>query len=79
MGVEHRRELNFYNKEAGTKARATDTGAGQWGSALAMACKFFDIDLEVWPGQPELSRSTFGSRNAFTTLGSKCWPAWDRM
>ena len=38
----------FYNKEAGTKAITTETGAGQWGSALAMACNFFDIDLEVY-------------------------------
>jgi tryptophan synthase beta chain len=38
----------FYNKKAGTQALTTETGAGQWGSALAMACKFFDIDLEVY-------------------------------
>ena len=38
----------FFNKEAGTKALTTETGAGQWGSALAMACSFFDIDLEVY-------------------------------
>lgn len=38
----------FYNKEAGTKALTTETGAGQWGSALAMACSFFDLDLEVY-------------------------------
>ena len=38
----------FYNKEAGTKALTTETGAGQWGSALAMACSFFGIDLEVY-------------------------------
>ena len=38
----------FYNKDAGTKALTTETGAGQWGTALAMACKFFDIDLEVY-------------------------------
>ncbi len=38
----------FYNKEAGTKAMTTETGAGQWGTALAMACNFFDIDLEVF-------------------------------
>ncbi|MEZ4646500.1 MAG: TrpB-like pyridoxal phosphate-dependent enzyme [Chloroflexota bacterium] len=38
----------FYNKEAGTKALTTETGAGQWGSALAMACNFFGIDLEVY-------------------------------
>ena len=38
----------FYNKNAGTKALTTETGAGQWGSALAMACQFFDLDLEVY-------------------------------
>lgn len=38
----------FYNKVAGTKAMTTETGAGQWGSALAMACNMFDIDLEVY-------------------------------
>ncbi|RME88857.1 MAG: TrpB-like pyridoxal phosphate-dependent enzyme [Anaerolineae bacterium] len=38
----------FYNKAAGTKALTTETGAGQWGSALALACNFFDLDLEVY-------------------------------
>jgi tryptophan synthase beta chain len=38
----------FYNKVAGTKAMTTETGAGQWGTALAMACNFFDLDLEVY-------------------------------
>ncbi|MBP6469281.1 MAG: TrpB-like pyridoxal phosphate-dependent enzyme [Chloroflexi bacterium] len=38
----------FYNKEAGVKALTTETGAGQWGSALAMACNFFGMDLEVY-------------------------------
>jgi tryptophan synthase beta chain len=38
----------FYNKAAGTKALTTETGAGQWGSALAMACKFFELELEVY-------------------------------
>ena len=38
----------FFNKEAGTKALTTETGAGQWGSSLAMACNFFGLDLEVY-------------------------------
>src|SRR5438034_4840002 len=38
----------FYNKESGTKALTTETGAGQWGSALAMACNFFQMALEVY-------------------------------
>src|SRR5437016_11418204 len=38
----------FYCKEEGVQALTTETGAGQWGSALAMACGFFGIDLEVF-------------------------------
>jgi tryptophan synthase beta chain len=38
----------FYNKAAGTKALTTETGAGQWGSALAMAGSFFDLAVEVY-------------------------------
>ncbi len=38
----------FFNKVAGTRALATETGAGQWGSALALACSFFGLDLEVY-------------------------------
>jgi len=38
----------YFNKLDGTKALTTETGAGQWGSALAMAAKFFDMDLEVY-------------------------------
>ncbi|HEY3345002.1 MAG TPA: TrpB-like pyridoxal phosphate-dependent enzyme [Anaerolineaceae bacterium] len=38
----------FYNKAAGTHALTTETGAGQWGSALAMACHMFDLALEVY-------------------------------
>ena len=38
----------YYNKISGTKALTTETGAGQWGSALSMACQFFGMDLEVY-------------------------------
>ena len=38
----------FFNKQDGTKALTTETGAGQWGSALAMACSFFGLDLEIY-------------------------------
>jgi tryptophan synthase beta chain len=38
----------FYNKSGGTKALTTETGAGQWGSALAFACNVFDLELEVY-------------------------------
>ena len=38
----------FFNREAGTKALTTETGAGQWGSALAMACSMFGLGLEIF-------------------------------
>ncbi len=38
----------FFNKVAGTRAMTTETGAGQWGSALSQACRFFDMELEVY-------------------------------
>jgi len=38
----------FYNKVAGTKSLTTETGAGQWGSALAMAGHFFNLPIEVY-------------------------------
>jgi len=38
----------YYNKIEGVKALTTETGAGQWGSALSMASKFFNLALEVY-------------------------------
>jgi tryptophan synthase beta chain len=38
----------FYNKQAGVRRIVTETGAGQWGSALAMACRFFDMECLVY-------------------------------
>ena len=38
----------YYNAAEGTKRLTTETGAGQWGSALAFACAQFGIDCEVW-------------------------------
>jgi len=38
----------YYNKAEGVKKLTTETGAGQWGSALALACQIFGIELEVY-------------------------------
>jgi tryptophan synthase beta chain len=38
----------FYNAQAGVKRLTTETGAGQWGSALAFACAQFGLGCEVW-------------------------------
>ena len=38
----------YYNAKAGVKKLSTETGAGQWGSALAFACSLFGLDCEVY-------------------------------
>ncbi len=38
----------YFNKQAGIKRLATETGAGQWGSSLALACKLFGIECVVY-------------------------------
>src|SRR5437870_9043858 len=38
----------YYNKAEGVRRLATETGAGQWGSALAMACSFFGLECQVY-------------------------------
>jgi tryptophan synthase beta chain len=38
----------YYNKAEGIRRITTETGAGQWGSAIAMACQFFDLDCHVF-------------------------------
>ncbi|MBU6245957.1 MAG: TrpB-like pyridoxal phosphate-dependent enzyme [Actinomycetales bacterium] len=38
----------YYNKKEGTKKLTTETGAGQWGTALSFACALYGLDCEVW-------------------------------
>jgi tryptophan synthase beta chain len=38
----------YYNKKEGTTKLTTETGAGQWGTALAFACALYDMECEVW-------------------------------
>jgi len=38
----------YYNKKEGIERLSTETGAGQWGSALSMACKFFGLECKVY-------------------------------
>ena len=38
----------YYNKQAGTKRLATETGAGQWGSSLSMACSVFGLECNIY-------------------------------
>jgi tryptophan synthase beta chain len=62
----------FYNKEAGTKALTTETGAGQWGSALSMACNFFDLDLEVYMVKVSYQQKPY-RRHVMQTYGAEVY------
>ncbi len=60
----------FYNKIAGTKAMTTETGAGQWGSALSMACQFYGLDLEVYMVRVSYDQKPY-RRYLMETYGAK--------
>jgi tryptophan synthase beta chain len=59
----------FYNKQEGVKKLSTETGAGQWGSALAMAGAFFDIDVEVFMVKVSYQQKPY-RRNMIETYGA---------
>lgn len=60
----------YYNKIAGTRAMTTETGAGQWGTALAMACQFFSMDLEVYMVKVSYEQKPY-RRNLIETYGAQ--------
>ncbi len=52
----------FYNKEAGVKRIATETGAGQWGSSLAFAGSLFDMEIQVFMVRVSYQQKPIGGR-----------------
>lgn len=64
----------YYNKADGTKALATETGAGQWGSALALACQFFDLELEVYMVKVSYEQKPY-RRIMMETYGASVFPS----
>jgi tryptophan synthase beta chain len=64
----------YYNKQAGVKRIATETGAGQWGSALAMACSFFDIELKVYMVRVSYEQKPY-RRSMMEVWGAKVVPS----
>ncbi len=61
----------FYAKEEGVKRITTETGAGQWGSSLAMAGSFFDLDIEVFMVKISFQQKPY--RRAFMeSFGASC-------
>jgi tryptophan synthase beta chain len=62
----------FYNKIGGTHAMTTETGAGQWGTSLAMACNFFGLDLEVYMVKVSYNQKPY-RRIFMETFGAKVY------
>src|SRR5437879_103913 len=59
----------FYNQEEGVKKLYTETGAGQWGSALAMAGAFFNMDIEIFMVKISYQQKPY-RRNLMETFGA---------
>lgn len=60
----------YYNKQAGTKRIATETGAGQWGSSLALAGSLFGIDITVYMVKVSFNQKPY-RRIAMETWGAE--------
>ena len=61
----------YYNKEEGVTKIVTETGAGQWGSALAMAGAFFGIDVKVYMVKVSYNQKPY-RRALMETYGGHC-------
>jgi tryptophan synthase beta chain len=61
----------FYNKEAGVKRLVTETGAGQWGSALAFAGVVFGLEVEVFMVRVSYDQKPY-RRALMETYGARC-------
>ena len=61
----------FYNKEAGVKRLSTETGAGQWGSALAFAGALFGLDIRVFMVRVSYDQKPY-RRGFMETFGARC-------
>ena len=61
----------WYNKQAGTKTITTETGAGQWGSALAFACSLLGMQCKVFMVRISFDQKPF-RRIMMETWGAKC-------
>jgi tryptophan synthase beta chain len=63
----------YFNKKEGIRRLTTETGAGQWGSALSMACAFFDIELKVYMVAVSFHQKPY-RRVMMETWGATCVP-----
>ena len=64
----------YYAKQQGLKGVTTETGAGQWGTALSMACSYFDMDCQVYMVKCSYEQKPF-RREVMRTYGAKVTPS----
>ena len=64
----------YYAKKQGLKGVTTETGAGQWGTALSMACSYFDLDCKVYMVKVSYEQKPF-RREVMRTYGADVTPS----
>ncbi len=64
----------YYAKKQGLKGVTTETGAGQWGTALSMACAYFDLDCKVYMVKCSYEQKPF-RREVMRTYGASVTPS----
>ena len=64
----------YYAKKQGLKGVTTETGAGQWGTALSMACSYFGLDCQVYMVKVSYEQKPF-RREVMRTYGAKVTPS----
>lgn len=64
----------YYAKRQGLKGVTTETGAGQWGTALSMACSYFDLDCQVYMVKVSYEQKPF-RREVMRTYGAQVTPS----
>lgn len=64
----------YYNKKEGIKRMTTETGAGQWGSALSFGCNCFGLELKVYMVRVSYDNKPY-RRIMMETWGAKCVPS----
>ncbi|MBQ3505395.1 MAG: TrpB-like pyridoxal phosphate-dependent enzyme [Clostridia bacterium] len=64
----------YYAKEQGLKGVTTETGAGQWGTALSMACSYFGLDCKVYMVKCSYEQKPF-RREVMRTYGASVTPS----
>ena len=64
----------YYAKKQGLKGVTTETGAGQWGTALSMACSYFDLDCRVYMVKVSYEQKPF-RREVMRTYGASVTPS----